>query len=630
MSDPSDIQSPAEFVHDGWIFFQGLSLSVLRQAQQALSDLAAFSVDAVPVIDSIPSTGIAATFVPPPTPSTPNLAPIVYTPPPPITLKIPALDDFGDAPDDNVPNNITYSVPGGQPGAAPSTPDPALLYPALAAITLPVVPTLTFPGEPELLTVEAIDAPVLTYPQFLATLPIDNIVVPVDDFGFTEQLYSSQLLTDVRARLDAMTQGGTGLPAVIENALFDRARVREDTALQQTEQDTADLFASRGFDEPPGEFGRRMQQAQQKRQDAVLTLQRDITIKVHEIEIENIRFACTQGMACEQVLIAQNNNINQRALEAAKAVQEIRIAIFNAQVAKLSVQYEGYKAQAQVFETRMRALQVQVDVYKTQVEAQKVISETNLAIVQVFAEEIKAQLARLEVYKAQLEGAKLVLETNAQLLAQAKNVIDIYSEEIKAYGIEWEGYKTRVEASLAGLRGYEILADVYGKRVQAWSVKGNVAIEKQKNEVQVQLANVELYKAQVQGALGVVQGLQAQADAQARIYSGQASVYAAGGEIAKAEADTINRGLEITITNANNQARLALEVQRTNLEAMLKEAELTIESLKGRAAILAQLAASVLSGAHFAGAYSGSVSTGFSYNKGFNYSGGTPDANPTF
>lgn len=631
MSTPGDVQSPAEFVHDGWTFYQNLSLEVIAKSFESLINLKTFSVSTTPVIDNIPSTGVSANYVPPPTPDTPNLAPIVYTPPPDLSLSITALDNYGSAPADPVLNNISYTLPGGEPSsAAPLTPDASLLYPTLSNVTLPVVPTLSFPGEPTLLDVSVVDTPVLSYPDFLATLPIDNIAVPNNDFGFTEQLYSSQLLTDVRNRLDTMTQGGTGLPAVIEQMIFDRARVREDMVALKATQETADAFAARGFDEPPGEFGRRLMMVQQKNQDAVLTLQRDLTIKVHEIEIENIRFSITQGVACEQILIQQNNAINQRALEAAKLIQDIRIAIFNAQVAKLKVQYDGYMAQAQVFETRMKAVQIRAEIYKTQVEAQKTIAEANQAIVAVYSEEIKAQLALLEVYKAQLDGAKLLLETNAQKLLQSKNVIEIYGEEIKAYVAQWEGYKVRVDASLAGLKGDEILAQVYATRVQAYGTKANVAIEKQRQEVQVALAKVEKFKAQVQGAIAAVQAQSADRESKARIYSAQASVYAAGGEIAKAEADTINRGLEIAITNANNQAQLALAVQRTNLETILKEAELTLESLKGRAQVLAQLAASVLSGAHFAGSYSGSVSTSFGYGKNFGYSGGTPDATPGF
>lgn len=629
MADP-DLQTPRDFVDSGWRFYQNMSSSVISKAMAALSQLADYNVPFSPVNVEYGGSSLPGSFVAPPAPTTPTIKDITFTMPTEPTITVPKILDFGDAPAEPRFNLAPYMVPGGEPGDAPQPPNPDDLNPPLAVVTVDPPPNLNLPGAAALLPVRAIDAPDLDIPQFLSTLPVDTTALPGNHFSFTELQFSDTLLDTVKAKLIAMSQGGTGLPPAIEQALFDRSRSREDTNALAAYQGISDELGSRGFDEPPGELPQRLLQARQNNQNQKNALNREITIRVHEVEVEQLRFWITQGVACTQILISQNNAINDRALKAAEIAQGILIQMFNAAVEKLRLQYDGYKAEAGVFETRMRALGIQGDIYKTQVTAQQVIAETNQAIVATLSEEVKVELAKLEAYRVQLEGKKLILETNAQKLTQARMFIENYGEEVKAWGIGWEGYKTKVDASLAGLRGDEILANVYSARTNAYNTKGNVAIAVQKTQLEGELSKLQKYDALIRALVANIQGQSATADARARLYAAQGQVYAAGGEIAKAEADTLDRAAEIQMADSKNRADLQLKVQDVNLQALLQLFGLNQKSLEGRAQVLAQLAASVLSGAHFGANYSGDLGVNFSYGKSFGYSGGTPDVSPNF
>lgn len=95
---------------------------------------------------------------------------------------------------------------------------------------------------------------------------------------------------------NAIVNGGTGIPAAIEQAIWDRARGREIAEAGRLEQDAANQFAARGFPMPPGALAARMLEVQQDAANKSATISRDTAIKNVEIEIQNIRFAIEQGL----------------------------------------------------------------------------------------------------------------------------------------------------------------------------------------------------------------------------------------------------------------------------------------------------------------------------------------------
>lgn len=134
---------------------------------------------------------------------------------------------------------------------------------------------------------------------------------------------------------DTLTNGGTSIPAAIENQIYDRARAAEDELLQKSIADATDEWASRGFSIPPGILAQMVDRARVAGNNKVSTIAREIAIKQIELEIQNIRFAVEQGINMRvQAAAAAANYIRawflgpQTAVEKAKALTEARFRFF--------------------------------------------------------------------------------------------------------------------------------------------------------------------------------------------------------------------------------------------------------------------------------------------------------------
>lgn len=96
----------------------------------------------------------------------------------------------------------------------------------------------------------------------------------------------------LEARIQDMLNGdGTGLPAAIENALWERGRSRITRDGLVLEQNVANDLAARGFTAPNGVMVARLDEARFTGHVAVAGFSRDVAIRQAEIHIENLRFA---------------------------------------------------------------------------------------------------------------------------------------------------------------------------------------------------------------------------------------------------------------------------------------------------------------------------------------------------
>lgn len=90
--------------------------------------------------------------------------------------------------------------------------------------------------------------------------------------------------------------GGTGLPANIENAIWQRGRARDVIEANRLKQEAFTTLADRGFSQPTGAVAMKAYMVQQEASNKISQFNRDTAIKAAEIEIENIKFAVEQGV----------------------------------------------------------------------------------------------------------------------------------------------------------------------------------------------------------------------------------------------------------------------------------------------------------------------------------------------
>lgn len=187
-----------------------------------------------------------------------------------------------------------------------------------------------------------------------ATLFAAVVASPVVDVTFNAVVDPALLeVTALRTMLETRINGGTGLDATVEAAIWNRARERE-AATAQAQVDEATLQdEALGFDFPTGALNARLEAVGQEYHNKVSGINRDIAIKQADLEQQNLRdaipalqalygFIVTQDVEHWKALISQNEATKNYVLQAAS----LNANILNANRA---TQLDAAKTLAQTF-----------------------------------------------------------------------------------------------------------------------------------------------------------------------------------------------------------------------------------------------------------------------------------------
>lgn len=98
--------------------------------------------------------------------------------------------------------------------------------------------------------------------------------------------------------INTITNGGTGIPAAIEDQIWQRARERVLTDGLAAEDKIAESFAAKNYSLPAGALAKQILQVRVTNQGAIGEQSTNIAVKQAEIEIENIKFAVTEAREC--------------------------------------------------------------------------------------------------------------------------------------------------------------------------------------------------------------------------------------------------------------------------------------------------------------------------------------------
>lgn len=609
-----------KIVGDGWDSFHDLALKTYDVAITNMGKLASFKVEIPPNLSI--SYDLAGwqpgVFV---APDAPTVALSAFTVPPlpaEFSVSVPSFVSPGPAPEAPV-TNIVYQVPGGEPG------DFDVVAPTvnldLQFTDAPAAPTLVLPALPAFYALDLPAPPTLTIPTFQGQRPDLNFDVPALNFAFTEQPYDSDLLDAVRARLLFQSKGGTGLPAVIEQALFDNARRRIDGAIAATVQGVAEDFSNRGFAEPQPIMARRMREARQVAQNATAQIGREILLRATDLERDQLNSFVTQGIALEQVLISEHMQREQRTFEAARYLMEAGLKIFDAQVAKANVAATLYQAEASAYRELIGAEIAKANVYKTQIDAQAAIGQVNEGLARTYAEQVRGVLAMVDIYKASIEAVREHNNINMQKIEAKRTEITLYSEQVKAYEAEWSGYGKKVDANLGILRGQELAVNAYATTTSAWNTKNQVGIEVQRSEIAVADVRMRKYAADLEAFGKKLTAEAARSGNELEALKARVAVYTAQGQMATAASAAADRSFELHLTAAKTEAELLLEAGKANLNLAVEESKLVLEALKGITQTATQLASSMASAVNLSASISASDSNSHACNENLTYTG---------
>ncbi len=586
-------------------------------AAAAKTDMATFTTALNNLVYAPPTISVTWNSVTAPTlpslPSVPTMPTIAFTAPAQpdgLVLTAPdlTLDTFTEvAPTTSFPAAPTLSY-----GAAPTVPDAtAVDVPAAPTITLPSIPTYLTLSTPTFAGVDLNEA----FLSNLTTIPTLTLASPTPYSYSPGADYASALLSAVQAKLNERLAGGTGLPAAVEQAIWDRARSRETNAALANEAEIMRNSEALGFHLPAGVLAVQLREAQQNYYDKLSTLSRDIGIKQAELEQSNLKDTIAAGIDLEGKLVDYSFKLEQLTFESAKVAAENSIQSYNAQVDNYKALLSAYQTYATVYKTIIDGQLAKVEVYKAELQAEQIKADANKTLVEQYKAQISAVMSGVEVFRAQVEGAKVLVELEQIKIATA-------GEQIKAYAAQVNAETAKVEAYKAGVSAEATKVDVYKTKATAFSA----VVGAQAEQLRTQLSYYEGltrakalewdgYRAQVEAERARLGALTAQS-------STMLDGYKAGAASIEASANMHARIWETQIKDYEASQQIAIQAAKINGDFTIAANNSRLDAAKVGAQVYAQLTSSAYSMIHA----SAGISAGASMSVGYSYSNDTTTA----
>lgn len=210
----------------------------------------------------------------------------------------------------------------------------------------------------------------------------------------------------------AILTGGTGIPAAIENAIWERARSREMIDARMLEQEALNAFASRGFSMPPGALAGRLLEVRQNATNKSSTISRDVAIKQAELEIENIKFALDEGLKVRMGVIQSLPAYIKAWLEPAADAVEYAKALAAAKERLWSAASDYYRALISEAELGVRTQSI------TQTSRDQMVAEDVLSFGHTVGAQVEAAKTVAAVLANAAAGALNAISTNVQQAEQ--------------------------------------------------------------------------------------------------------------------------------------------------------------------------------------------------------------------
>jgi hypothetical protein len=355
-------------------------------------------------------------------------------------------------------------------------------------IEYPAKPDITIPDAPALEDIAFPSAPSITIAEFEGDVPTETWDMP-PNFNYSESIYSTDIWADLLSKvLNDIRNGGTGLGALVEEELYDRALKRQETENERLYQEVENYFEARGFSLPTGAMAGRLAEAAREISRNNTTINAEITIDQAKLAQTNTHFMIDKGVQLEGMLRDFFNQQANRAFEAAKIIAQMGIEIFNAKVNKFNAEVQSYQALAMVFESKVKAALTQAQIYKTQIDACGIMSDVQKNLVAIYSEKIKALDTTIKLYASEMDAARIKAEVEKIKLA-------MFDLQVKIYIARIEADKAKFDVYVRELEGERTKAMVYSEQVKAYL--GEVEAVKVESDIQIQTSDLALKENQI-------------------------------------------------------------------------------------------------------------------------------------
>lgn len=410
-------------------------------------------------------------------------------------------------------------------------------------------------------------------------------------------------LAALEGKLTTFLAGGTAMPAAVEDALFERGRAKVAAEGRRLVDVAYKDSADRGFTMPGGAVQSSVRRARMAALDANVRTAVEIMAKQAELEQANMQFAITtsKGMrdSALQAALSYHGNLvqlNGQAISYAGMILDAIVKAYGMAVDAFKAKLEGYKAEAAVYETRLRGAMALVEVYRAQIEALKALTDVDRSKVQLYEARLQGLQMLANVYKtrvdtivarANLEKLKLELFGSQVQLYDAK--ARAKGQELQAYSAAWGGQEARLRAFGEQVRSEATRIDAFRAQVDAKRVQVQAALDFNRSITDRFVAEMGAYRDTV---------------------AGRAQVASTTIELNRAQLQTVQARLSAQETQARvrleyfkSNALTTLELFKTQTMTLLENGKLAQSQLKAiadvalaGAKVYEGLASSALSG----------------------------------
>lgn len=448
----------------------------------------------------------------------------------PVIRSVPQLNDVafelptrpGDAPAYQDIGAIDIS---GAPTSSATA--PTLVMPSMPAAMgtfqgqLPTIFTeYDFPAPPDQLTNPALSEPTIVerqapaspnvvLPTFEAAAPIFGAEAPADLAGRMEQNYygaSPAMVSMLDGQVDALLgkycpgyhagmaamesklsqllAGGSGFSGNVERAVMERAKDRNLGEYRRARDAAWADAADRGFTLPTGALLSAQSKARQAAADNVARANAELVAKQAELEQQNLQFAITTSQALRQSVLSAmlgfHGNliqINGQALEHAKTVASLLVETYNIDVKAFSARLDAWKAEAGVYETRLRGAMALIDIYKAEIDALQALAQYDVARVNVYRARIDGLQALAGVYRTRIDAVVSQAQLERVKIDRFQAQVQAYGAQVQAKANEWQGYRAALDGEQLKVQIFDSQVRAEGQAAQVWRTKIEASAE---------------------------------------------------------------------------------------------------------------------------------------------------------
>jgi hypothetical protein len=356
-----------------------------------------------------------------------------------------------------------------------------------AEVTLgeaPSIPSYTLPSEPTLTPISVPDIPSLSIPVFSKSVPSFNEVVPSVSINEGQTNFDTILLDTILDKLLVdIRDGGTGIPASVEDAIWQRGTEREEIAVADAAEKLAQQWAKRGFSLPSGALAEGLNSLYTDYENRRIDKSREIESKQADLEQKNMTERITQAIQIESRLMDFVSECGRRVLEASKAVADAAMEAFKAQILKYNSDVEAYRSESEAYKNIIQGELLKVEVYKGQLEGVKMILGIDELSVKLYSEKISTIKVIADIYEAEVRGY-------AERLRAESERIRAYQSKVEAYVAQCNALTQVYAAKIQGKKAYydtiigagQVNAEIIANKVRAMSAEAQVIIEGIKNQ----------------------------------------------------------------------------------------------------------------------------------------------------